>query len=404
MIFKLALRNVLRHRRRSLLTIGMIVAGFAFGSMTIGWRMGSFNLLIDKFTRAYLGHMQIHAEGYLDQPTMYKVIEDYAAIDEEIESLDFVEACAPRLFAAGLVSVGENSDAVQIIGIEPRNEERATTFSAKIERGSNFSEKADREVILGNGLMDVLEAEIGDEMVIVVQAADGSMGNDLYRIIGSIDNGNEAMNRMSVYMQLSEAQELMVMPNRAHEIIVIIENIKKLNKYSTTIEEKLAGRSLEVHTWDKINVNFADMIAAKEDGQAVMQFVIMMIVAVGVLNTVLMSVLERTREFGVLKALGTKPAGIFRLIVTETFIMSILGIVGGMIVGTGLNLLISRHGIALPSGFEIGGVVVDRLKSEVNLKTLVDPAILVFFTAILVSIFPAIRAARTDPAKTMRFH
>jgi len=400
---KIAFRNVLRQRRRSLLTIGSIIAGFAFGSMSIGWRMGSFNYLIDRFTRAYLGHMQVHAEGYVEDPGMYKYIENYSETIDEIEEFTFVEACAPRLNAAGLASVGEKSDAVQLIGIDSQVEEKATNFSAKIDLGRTFSEKKN-EVILGKGLIDALEAKIGDELVLVVQAADGSMGNDLYEIVGSIDAGNESMNRMGMYMEISEAQEIMVMPNSAHELIIIVDQIKKLSNYYNKIDDRLAGQHLELHTWDEINVNFARMIEAKEDAQGIMQLVIMLIVAVGVLNTILMSVLERTREFGVLKALGTRPASIFRLILDEAFIMSVIGILGGIVVGTFFNLIISKEGIPLGTGFDIGGIVVDRLKSEVNLKTIIDPGILVFFTAIIVSIFPAIRAAKTDPAKTMRFH
>ncbi|MCK5832033.1 ABC transporter permease [bacterium] len=404
MIFKLAFRNIIRQKRRSILTIATIVGGFAFGSMAIGMRMGSFNMIIDMFTRAYLGHIQLHADGYLDQPTLYKVIEDYEGIGGELASLDFVEAWAPRLYAAGLVSVDDKSDAASIIGVDPELEESATTFSAKIETGNNFSDDQSNEVILGKGLMEALGAGIGDELVLVVQAADGSMGNDLYRIIGSIDVGNEGTNRMAVYMRLDDAQELMVMPDRAHEIVVIIDNIKKLGKYSGAIKSKLAGKGIEVSTWDEINVNLAEMIESKEQAQAVMQFVIMLIVAVGVLNTVLMSVLERTREFGILKALGTRPISIFRLIITESTMMSLLGIIGGAIVGSAVNFALSRGGIVYPEPYEIGGILVDTMKSEVNLRTIFEPAIAVFFTALIVSIFPALRAAKTEPAKSMRFH
>ena len=404
MILKLALRNILRQKRRSFFTITTIVAGFVFASMAIGWRMGSFNLIIDKFTRAYLGHIQIHAEGYLDRPTLYKVIEDYEAVGKKLDELDCVEAWAPRLYAAGLASVGEKSDAIRIIGIDPVLEEHATAFKAKIEKGKTFSGRSSQEVILGKDLADALAAKVGDELVVVVQAADGSIGNELYRIVGSISTGNGNMDRMAVYMPLSKAQELMVMPNLVHEIAIITPDIRKLDRHVRTIREKLAGMGLEVLPWYKINVNMFNMIKAKEDAQNIMQFVIMLIVAVGILNSVLMSVLERTREFGVLKAIGTRPSGILKLIITETLLMSSIGIVVGAVIGTGINYALSIHGIKLSNAYEIGGIMMDTLKSEVNATTIVDPAILVFFTALVVSLYPAFKAARTDPAKAMRFH
>ncbi|HHS51096.1 MAG TPA: ABC transporter permease [candidate division Zixibacteria bacterium] len=403
MLIKLAFRNILRQKRRSILTIATISAGFAFGSISIGIQTGSFNQMIDTFTRAYLGHIQIHNEGYLEEPTLYNVIRGYEIIGDELDGFDFIEGWAPRLYFAGLVSVDEKSDAVSIVGIDPKLENQTTHFDGKIVEGTTFS-SAPNEVILGKGLMDALDAKIGDELVLVVQSADGSMGNDLYRIVGKVDVGNEASNRMSVYMQLDEAQEIMVMNGQIHEIAIIIGKISRLNRYYEIISAKLQGTGISLVTWRAVNPNFAEMVDTKKGAFFIIQFVIMLIVAVGVLNTVLMSVLERTREFGVLKALGTRPPVIFRLIIVESAIMSVFGMIFGSIFGTAINLPMAHWGIKTPHSYDIGGILFDTMKSEVTVQTLTMPAIIVLFTALFVSIFPAIRAARTVPAKSLRFH
>jgi len=404
MLLKIAFRNILRQKRRSFFTILSIAVGFAFASIMIAWRMGSFNLVIDKFTRAYLGHIQIHADDYLDKPSLYKNISDYKSLGEKIMSVEGVESLAPRMLAAGLGTVGEKSTAIQITGIDPALENNATGFQNKIESGENLPEKPSHKVILGKGLMQNLDAEIGDEFVVVSQAADGSIANDMYEIIGVVVTGNEYSDRIGVYMHLADAQELMVLENRIHEIVVITNDIRKVDKYAARIEEKLANPALEILPWKKVNESFYKMIKAKEQAQSIMHIVIMIIVAIGVLNTVLMSVLERIREFGVLKAVGTRASQIFRMIITEAFILCLVGILIGIAIGLAVNYPMSLHGIKVFDSMDIGGVQFDTLKSEVNARSIYEPAIIVFLTSLIVSIYPALKAARTRPAKAMRFH
>jgi len=404
MILKLAIRNILRQKRRSFYTILSIAVGFSFASIMIGWRMGTFNLVIDKFTRAYLGHIQIHATDYLDRPSLYKNIDDYETVGERIMSVDGVESWSPRLYAAGLGTAGDKSTAVQIIGIDPTLENDVTAFDNKVEAGKTFSQKPSHEVILGKGLMKTIGARIGQEFVIVSQGADGSIANDMYEITGIIESGNEYSDRIAVYMHLADAQELMVLENRVHELVIITEDVRKVDEFASLITAELNEPELETLSWKKVNVSFYNLIVAKEEAQNVMHLVIMLIIAIGVLNTVLMSVLERIREFGVLKAVGTRASQIFKLILTETFMMCIIGIVIGIVIGTGVNYGMSIHGIKLPEGYDLSGVVMDTMKSEVNAQSIYEPAILVLLTSLIVSIYPALKASRTKPAKTMRFH
>lgn len=128
MLLKIAFRNVLRQKRRTILTALTMCGGFTLAAVSIGWSDGSYSYIIDMFTRNRLGHIQIHGKGYLDRPSLYNTIHDYTAVGEKIESIEGVEAWAPRVFCAGLASVGEKSAGVQIIGIDPEREVTATRF------------------------------------------------------------------------------------------------------------------------------------------------------------------------------------------------------------------------------------------------------------------------------------
>ncbi|MCK5832031.1 ABC transporter permease, partial [bacterium] len=283
-------------------------------------------------------------------------------------------------------------------------EYRATLFDSKVKSGKSISIDASKEVAIGKGLAKKLRAQIGDEFIILSQAADGSFANDLYDIIGIVESGDEMGDRINAYMHIADAQELFVLEGKAHEIVIMVEDIKRVDRIVGDIESKLAKPSLEVLPWRKVNEAFYNAMQADRQGNDVVYITIMIIVAIGVLNTVLMSVLERTREFGVLKAIGTRPGQVFRLIITEVFFMSIIGVSIGQILGLTANYILSIRGIKLNFQIDVAGIPFDTMRGEINLKSILVPTFIVLFSSIIVSFFPAIKAARTVPAKAMRFH
>jgi len=404
MISKFAFRNVFRQRRRTWLTILTMFGGFTLAALAIGMADGTYSYIINMFTRNQLGHIQIHQKDYLDRPSLYRTVDNYKAVGEAISKLEGVEAWTPRLYSAGLVSVGEKSSSAQVIGIDPALETPATNFDKKVIEGRNFSFTANHEALIGKGLADVLKAKIDDEIVIVSQAADGSIANDLYRIIGIVDIGDDISNRSAFYLHMDDAQELFSLYGRVHEIAVIIEDIDYVYETTEAIEQVLDNPDLSVQPWQEFARSFYQAMQADLSGNWIMLLIVNLIVAVGVLNTVLMTVLERTREYGVLRAMGTRPGSIFRLVVTEVFYMVVISIIIGMILSIIVNSLLSVYGIPMPITFTYGGVEFNRWYAIVNARTLYIPAITVVIVAMLVSIFPAARAARITPASAMRMN
>jgi ABC-type lipoprotein release transport system permease subunit len=402
----MAFRNVFRQKRRSLLTALTMFGGFVLAALAIGVADGTFYGIVNTFTRTRLGHIQIHARGYLSRPVLNATIADYRRVGQIVDNTPGAEAWAPRVYSAGLASVGERTEAVRIVGIDPGLEDKATHLEQNIMAGRRFSAAPAKEIILGNGLARNLKVSPGEDVVLVTQGADGSLADDQYRLIGLIDTGDLAANRTTAYLHIDDARNLLVLDDRVHEIVVIARSLRQVPALEAALRNTLAGLPLDVQPWQVFAKSFYMAMQAKLKGNNVVLLVLFIIVAVGVLNTALMAVLERRREYGVLKALGTKPRQVFNLIIIETLLLAFASVVLGLGISLPLNTYISHHQISIAGLFSkpvtFGGMQYTTVTSEVNLRSFLIPTLTVFLSALLVSVFPAVKAARTDPARSIR--
>lgn len=402
MLYKYSIRNTLRQKRRTMFTMLMMIGGFVLCGFTIGWTEGAYDFMINKFTRTWTGHIQIHQGNYLDRPSLYKTIDDYGEVMEKVRSAEGVEGAAPRVLTSGLGSIGEKTSGVQIVGIEPAEENSATGFNNRIEGGEPLGDSPDRSVLLGDGLAEVLEAGIGDSLIVISQAADGSMASGIYRIRGLYSSGNEANDRTSVYMHIRDAQSLFALEGRIHEILVVCGALGQVHPAAERLREKLKGRELDVAEWPEVNPVFYRSMKSDKAGAYYSYAIIVIIVAVGVLNTVLMSVMERRKEYGVMKALGTRPWQIVRMIYLEIGTIALVSSIIGSAITLALLYYFSINGIGGFGEMSVAGITVSEYPSKIFPAAFYVPLILIFISAALVAVYPAIRAARVDPAQAMR--
>ena len=397
---KLALRNLLRQKRRTLFTGLSMLVGFVLASFFIGWADGTYNHIIDQFTRNRLGHIQVHRQGYLEKSSLYKTVGDPMEVGSRIGQEQQVESWTPRIFSAGLVSVGEKSAGAEIIGIHPQKENATTSFSAKVTAGSYLS--GGREVLIGKELADILKAEVGDEIALFTQAADGSIAENAFQIVGLVDTGSPQLNRSAFYMPFSTAQQFLVLYNQAHEIAVTVNDLRQVPEVTAALDSLLSGGELSAAPWQEFASDFYRAMQADKNGMYISLLVVIIVVAITILNTILMAVMERRKEYGVMKAVGTRPAQIVKMVLAETGILAAACIVAGSLIAWGLNSYFGEYGISLGSPIEWGGVQMQYMKGEVNARSFYLPALTVLITSLLVCLPPALRAARTEPAKTMR--
>lgn len=403
-MLKIAFRNIFRQKRRSLLTILTMLGGFVLSAFSFGWSDGTYTNIIDLFTRNQLGHVQIHKEGYLDRPALYKTIDDYQQIGAKLDTITGLEAWAPRIYSSGLVSVGDKSTGARIIGIDPVREQIATRFEKKITKGVPFSKKASYQAILGEGLAATLNADPGDSIVIVSQGADGSIANDIYEIIALTNSGDKMTDQTSFYLHIEDARELLVLYNQIHEIVIIGANLDDVDELTVSIRQTINNEELSVAPWQEFAKAFYEAMLADKQGNWILLFIIVLIASIGVLNTVLMTVLERRREYGVLRALGTQPGQIIRLLLSEVAVMTVMSIIIGSVISLITNSSFSWELPESLGSLTYGGVEFKTMSSELNTRSFYIPAITIFCSALFVSIFPALKAARIAPAKAMRIH
>ena len=404
MIVKMAFRNIFRQKRRTILTAMSMIGGFAMAAIFIGWADGSYGNIIDNFTRYHTGHIQVHQSNYLDRPSLYKTVNEFKKIDGKLKQIDMLDSWAPRVYSAGLVSVREKSTGAKIIGIDPQLENQTTSFEKKVTEGAMIGDTAAGQALIGKGMARILKADVNDEIVIVSQGADGSIANDSYKIIGLVDSGDEMADRMAFYLHIDDAQELLVLGERIHEIAITVHDLDDVAAATSEVGIALNDDTLIADPWQVFAHSFYIAMKADMEGMWISLFIIILIVAVGVLNTVLMSVLERTREYGVLKAMGTQPRQIIKLILTEVNILAFASVIIGIGIGLLANYYLSRTGITLAEPLSYGGMEFKVMKSEINLRSFVIPAVTIFLSATFVGLFPALKAAHTDPARSMRTH
>lgn len=386
------------------MTVLTMCGGFVLACFTIGWMEGTYNNIINTFTRTQLGHIQIHYDDYLDRPKIYKTIKDPDKVGATIMKIKGIDAWAPRILSSGLASLGDKTTGIQIIGIDPKLEDNATSFNKKIIRGEPFTEKASHQVILGKSLAKILKADIDSEVVVISQGADGSLANDIYKVTAIIESGDDLGDRTAFYLHIDDARELLVLYGQVHEIVVICDNLDRVREKAAEISAALDNPNYSVEPWQEFAKSFYNAMQSDKQGGWIMMFVVVLIVAVGVLNTVLMTVLERRREYGVLRAIGMRPYDIFQMVIIEVSVMGIIGVVIGSVLGFAANYFFSIHGIPMPYEYTYGGMLFSKGYTELNYMEFYIPAIAVIGSALLIAIMPSLKAAHVEPARAMRMH
>ncbi len=401
-LLKIAFRNIFRHKRRSFLTGMMMAGGCTLFGLFFGMVDGTYGNLIDMITRNHTGHIQLHMNGYLDKPSIYKTIQEPVAVGNRIQSVSHVQSWAPRVYTPALAFAGKKTTGVQVIGIDPIQEAKTTRFKNRISRGEFKLNSEQGDVIITNSLARVLKADLGGELSLISQGIDGSIANDIFTVTGIIGGEGSDPGESVCYMHIDKAREFLSMGNSAHEIAVVLTDHAKTGHVKKLIENELNEPGISVEPWQVVEAAFYRAMQADLKGNRYSIGVFTIIIAVGVLNTVLMVLLERTREFGVLRALGTRPFHIFQLILYETAFLAVISIIIGTLAGVCANWWFLAHGITYPTPIEYGGYMFEKLTSKITARSMINPALIVFTTAVVVSIWPAVRAARVIPVKAMR--
>lgn len=406
MLSKLALRNLIRHKRRSIITALAVAFATLFAVAMRGVQLGTYEENISYALRIFPGFIQVQAPGFQENPTLHKTIILDSALRSRLETIPQIKGYAPRVYADGLASFHGKSLGAAIFGIDPVREMSVTTLSTKVSEGRMFQRDTSTRILLGHVLCENLQAQVGDEIVILAQGYDGTLGNAHFRICGTVKTGSSDFDRSSIFMGLRTLQDLIGIGNRLHVIAISLDDVYAVSDVTAQINNALHETETVAFPWQEVMPDLRQSIELDNISGIVFLGILIVVVAFGILNTVLMSVTERYREFGVLLSLGMPQGKLIRVVFLETIVMTLTGLIIGNILGGVLNYLLSVNPIGL--GGTYGAVVEEYgflpvIRSTVNLRSFLNTTLSILIIAVVSTLYPLYRTWRLEPLKGIRY-
>jgi ABC-type lipoprotein release transport system permease subunit len=398
-------RNLLRNPRRT----AIMVAGAAFGIVgyvfVLGFFDGFFERTIENSTRYITGHVQVERPGFRHELAPEMAIDEPGPLIAELRAVPGIAAAAPRVQAQALASTAGKSEGIMLVGVEPLAERGVTFIHQTVVQGKALAPDADRDVMIGRRLAEKLGLRLGERMVVMAQAADGELGSAAYRVSGIFATESASFDGAFAFVTLSAAQSLRGLGSRVSTINVRLDERSRTPSAVEGFRARFESRGFAFVPWQELLPQLDEMVKFNRVVTRILLAVLLLVVATAIMNTVFMAVTERTREFGVMMALGTAPRAILRMVVYETVVLLLLASLAGYGTGIGLVAYFGRAGMDLSGFFEgyaaipgLTGIVYPQLMSE----SIVPPGIALIILGVLVSLYPAAKAARLDPSRAIR--
>ncbi|RZV37757.1 MAG: ABC transporter permease [Chromatiales bacterium] len=404
-VLRLAWRNLWRHSRRTWLTIGAMVFSNVLLVFMISLQFGMYGLMIDNTLKVFSGHMQVQAPGYKDDQKMRQVVPDVQPLAAHLRSELASDTIAARGWAFGLASSAERSYGIGIYGVEPDFEPQVSNIPGLIEEGRYLDDTNATEIVIGTMLARNLRIGIGDELTLLGSGVDGSFAAAVVNVVGIFGSGVKEIDRNIAQMPLGAFQDIFYMNGAGHQVVLLAPDLGQADILQARVETALSDDSdLVVHGWDELQPGLKQAIQADMSSAFFMYGILVILVAFSVLNTQLMSVLERTHEFGIVMSLGLKPGRLGRLVMLETAMMGFIGMILGALAGALFTTWFTVNGFTYPgmeemvANFNLPGRVYPR---ATLVSSFAGPLVVFLFT-LAAAVYPALRLHRLHPVEAMR--
>jgi ABC-type lipoprotein release transport system permease subunit len=409
MLLRLAWRNLGRNPRRTALTAAAGVFAVVLTLFSLSLGRGSHERWIDQVVRLYPGHVEVSQKGYREQRTL-----DYAmSLAEfeaaELDALPGLEGWAPRLesWALALPDVDDSMGrAAWLLGIDPVREEAATRLGQTLSAGRFVSPGA-RELVLGETLAKNLGVEIGDTVVLLAADYYGSQSADRFGVVGLLAVGDPRFDDYAALVPIGALQDFLVAPGGITHVAFFARESEQTEPLRRALEQVFEPASHEILAWPELIPDVVQFMVLDDLGNYLTLAILVVVVAFGLLNTILMSVFERVREFGVMRALGVRPRRVFALVVIESALLSALGIAVGLSIGVPLVLWLQGNPLPMPGGEE-GRAMMELFGLEPVLMFRITVMEVAAVTGVLLAVSmiaalpPAVRASRGRPVDALR--
>ncbi len=406
---RLAWRNLWRNRRRTLITLSAIAFSIMLLQMSHNLSFGVYEQMVDSGVRAGAGHMAIYRNGYLNSRDE-NLDFDTGTLVEQIEALEGVSQVLPRLYIPGLAQSSRESRGILLIGVDPDRERQANPFLRNMVDTDMLRGSSSRDAIIGWRLMDELQIKPGQKFVVTAQHTDGTLHAELLRVRSVVKSGIKDIDSSLIMVGRDRAALLSGQIGKVHELAIILQKAK-LDRQVFPAVAAIAKQQPNIRTvgWEEAMPNLANAIKLDYTSSKFVFLIILAIVTIGVVNTLLMSVMERMREFGVILALGSTPMKLRGIILVEAGLLGISAAALGCLFGSLATWYLWAVGINLEtfiSGtLEFGGVVFDPVMRAIwDINWMIKIALYVIGLTLLAGLYPAIKAGRITPVEAMRHH
>ena len=428
MIHTIAWRNLWRRKQRVLFTALAMGVGVALSMGSMALQSGIFSEVFDEMVTDTLGHVQVHHPQYPTLKHMHDTLSQAPGLLKKTEAIKGVRVAAPRLFSVALVGSEAQSAGALIIGVDPEREVKLSEINLEVNVGRWLNSEPANELTLGVELAKELGAQLDDELALVGQDAYGGVAQGLFKVVGIIESGLTELDQAGVWLHLNDAQDLFALENQVHELIIVGgqsaqeamafgKGQEQVQAFKALIRSELSPirmgsselinpkSSLLVQTWREARPSVSQLMDTQQASAYIMLIIVLAVAAIGVLNTMLMNIYERSRELGVMLALGIKPSQVRLLIFTESFYLATLAMVIGLILGGLIDYLLITYGLDFSvdgKGLSYGGVRLSpRLYGVFEMSALWLSVIALYSMTLIASIWPAFKASRIEPIQAI---
>jgi ABC-type lipoprotein release transport system permease subunit len=400
-ILKMAFRDLGRNRRRSFfsaLAVGGGLAMLILMSSVVAGEMGS---ALESAINLQTGHIQIRATTYDENKSSLKW-EDLVANPDEIANkigaLDQVKAATPRLYASGFLSSGTQSASAKITGIDPLSP-ASDPYREGVISGNYLSPDDHDAVLIGKPMAEKLKLKVGDNVSLSLNTADGNVQDQIFTVKGIYTTGTYGFDSGTVFLPLAKAQAMTQTENHASTVYVLL---KDTSMTDAVIPALSVPSNLEIKTWKDLNALFVEYESFAQSYIAIFYMIILAISASVIINTLIMSVYERTREIGILSAIGMRGGRIMMLFLAESSMLAVGGVIMGLIIGVLATLYFNINGFYIGNMGLSGMAIADTIYAKLTMENLINLTIMTFVVTLLAGLYPAVMASRMQPVEALR--
>jgi len=401
MLFKIAWRNIWRNRIRSLVVIAAVAVGLFAGMFIMAFFQGAINQEIDSMVQTQLSHIQFHNPAFIDDKEVNDTITNALAIVNRLKKDPNVKAASGRLITTGMIASSSTTSGVEIHGIVPEDEKLVSSISKDIIEGAYFAGIKKNEIVIGEKLAGKLGVKLHNKIVLTFQSKTGGLTAGSFRIAGIFRSRNSNFDQTTVFTRFDDLAVILGTGAGLHEIAVALKDGQKTDAVALRLKREYPA--LLVQTWTELSPQMSLLSGIMDQMMYIIIGIILLALMFGIINTMLMAVLERQREFGMLMAIGMNKPRVFIMIVLESVVLTCAGIPAGILFTVITVGSLAKHGIDLSafsqalSQYGFSNFIYPVLKQSM----FVPVSLMTALTAVLSAIYPAVKALRFKPAEAI---